>query len=121
MFKDILKFFYNLDHKNTLLIFYNNEGKIIKKLNLENISSIEKVDINEDFFSTDDKFGTFNIYHMSNNKNYFSYTSRYWMQILLFFLHNANYIFPKLFLKLDKKKCLLEVNKKIRMHLFKKK
>lgn len=91
VFKDILKFFYNINNSKIEIIFFDKSGCFLKKINLKSMSNSEEIIIDKYLLNVQD-YGTFNIFHntkkkivhksiianrcyigFSNNKSFFSF------------------------------------------------
>lgn len=67
VFKDILKFFYNINHSKIEIIFFDKSGCFLKKISLKSMSNSEEIIIDKYLLNVRD-YGTFNIFHNTKKK-----------------------------------------------------
>ena len=67
-YKDLLNFFYNESKKKVDINFFSKKGILIKKIENYNLNSENEIIINKEFMDGVEDYGTFSIYHKSDNK-----------------------------------------------------
>lgn len=66
-FSDILKLFFNDSTSNVHLDFFDKNGKMLKSISLNSISLSNEIKIDKSFFENLEDYGTFYIYHRTDN------------------------------------------------------
>lgn len=62
-FSNLLEIFYQVYKSNVQIIFFDKNGNEIKQINLKNLSTIQTLDINKKFMGGIDDYGSFYIFH----------------------------------------------------------
>ena len=67
-YTDILKLFFKIEESYVEIIFYNKENKQIKKITINEMNYSNELLINSEFLDHTNDYGTFYIYHFTNQK-----------------------------------------------------
>jgi len=67
-YTDILKLFFKIEESYVEIIFYNKENKQIKKVTINEMNYSNELLINSEFLDHTNDYGTFYIYHFTNQK-----------------------------------------------------
>ena len=67
-YTDILKLFFKIEETYVEIVFYNKENKQIKKITINEMNYSNELLINSEFLNHTNDYGTFYIYHFTNQK-----------------------------------------------------